>query len=176
MIVRTSRRWPLVALVGIAGVTALAVLGYFNYDVRRAIAVAQGDTAEARVDHYLAAIARGDEAAAISRWGVDAGGYRQELEARRSEVTRALASQPPHSYRIEGIEWWSMCCEPHIIASGRLATGARVTVGTDDARYVFDVFAVEREHVYDGLPPRGWVLRDVYPSGAAPIYNRFPGR
>jgi hypothetical protein len=161
---------------GRAAVTALAGFGYFNYDVRRAIAVAQRDTAEARVELYLAAIERGDEAAAIAAWGVGAGGDRQELEARRAEVTRALASQSPRSYRIEHIEWWSMCCEPHIIASGRLATGARMTVGIDDARYVFDVFADDREHVYDGLPPRGWVLRDVYPSGAAPIYNRFPGR
>jgi hypothetical protein len=164
------------ALVAVVAVTALAVFGYFNYDVRRSIAVAQGDTAEARVERYLAAVSRGDERAALAAWGVDAGAYRDELEARRSEVTRALASQSPRAYRIEHIEWWSMCCEPHIIASGRLATGARMTVGIGDADYVFDVFAMEREDVYDGLPPHGWVLRDVYPSGAAPIYNTFPGR
>ncbi len=178
----TVSRWVKAVVVGISGTAILAVAAfvlYFNYDVRAALASVQRDTPQQRVDTYLTAVLRGDEVAALAAWPTPARGYPPTLAAlaeRRTSVTGALLAARPERYAIDAVEWWSMCCEPHIIDSPKFASGARYTVNVGGTRYRIDAFALNKEAVYDGLPPTDWAIYDVYPLSEKPIYNTWPGR
>ncbi len=175
-------RWLKAAVVGISATAALTVVSfvlYFNYDVRAALASVQGDTPQQRVEAFMAAVLRGDEQSVMGAWPVPPGGFPARVAAltdRRTSVTKALVAAGPQRYSIESVEWWSMCCEPHIIDSPKYASGARYTVNIGGARYRIDAFARNKEAVYDGLPPSQWAIYDVYPVTEAPIYNTWPGR
>lgn len=134
------------------------------------------DTPEARLEDYFEAIARGDADAALLFWKVDPGRKAEELGSRRASVTADLASQRPRSWTVEHAEWWGMCCMPHIVDSRDQAGGARFTVSVDGKPYRFDIIAMDHGGSWEGLPSRGWVLRDVYPVGAPPLYNASSGR
>lgn len=165
-------------MTAVIGVAVVAVFAFFNYDVRSALMSLQRDTPGNRVDSFMTAVIQGDERAAFAAWQIPTNGHGPtiaSLAERRAYVTRSLIARRPRTYVIESVEWWSMCCEPHIIDSSRLASGARYTVDVDGVRYRIDAFAARTEAVYDGLPPSDWAVRDVYPLGERPIYNRWPG-
>jgi hypothetical protein len=141
-----------------------------------------GETPEAKVGAYVNAVARGQVTQALTLWELPTWQLPDETEARlsarRQSVTQQLAGLPVRAqFNILGIQWWSTCCEPHVIPEPRDAGGARLYVQLFDKdgmplRYVFDLFT--REQPYWGAalnyPPRQWVLRDVYPDTQAPLF------
>lgn len=168
-----------VKLAGAFLLPLLVVAGFFSYDVQAAIARLQRDTPEARVEDLMKALVQGDQRAAFAAWRVPDRGHGPTLDAlaqRRSEVVRAILEQRPQRYTVEAVEWWSMCCEPHIISSREWASGARYTIVVDGVRYRVDAFATNKAAVYERLPATGWVVYDMYPAGGKPLYNTFPGR
>ncbi len=145
-----------------------------------------GETPPAKVEAYVAALAHGDEAAALNLWELPSLRDQAQLSAlaeRRGQVTAALlASRRGAAFTIVRTEWWGTCCEPRVIGDARDAGGARMRVQFTNVRgmppvYVFDVFV--RDLPYWGAamdyPLRQWVIRDVYPEGQAPLYWRLTG-
>ena len=164
-----------------AVVAGLVVGGYafLSYDVRYAVATLQRDTPDARVEMLMDAVVSGDERAAFAAWRIPDRGHPPTIDAlkqRRDGVIRTLLARRPASYSVESVEWWSMCCMPHIISEARYASGARYTIDIDGAKYRADVFALDREALLDRLPATRWVLYDVCPIEEKPLYNTFPGR
>ncbi len=145
----------------------------------------RGETPEARIEAYVDAVLRGDEAAALAAWKVPAEDGADEqsnlLRQRRQEVTRTLiAADLDSEYMITRTEWWRTCCEPGVTCDPRSAGGARVRVQFLDqdglpVTYVFDVFHQDGAYwgAAAGYPPRRWALRDVYPRGEEPLYWRW---
>jgi hypothetical protein len=137
------------------------------------------DRAEARVDAYVGAVVRGDEPAALATWELDQKLTHAGVADRRTAVTAALVSAHPTAYHVLTTEWWTTCCDPHLIDGPRNAGLARMTVAIDAAgTYVFDVLARDTAYGGDaeGNPPHHWTLRDVYRSGDRPLFFlRAPG-
>jgi hypothetical protein len=155
----------------------LIVAAFFSYDVQSAILRLQRDTPEARVEQLMSALVEGNERAAFVAWSIPPHGYAAAaLMERRSEVLRSVLARRPRVWSVERVEWWSMCCEPHIIDSPRFASGARYTIDIEGMRYRLDVFAMDHANVFDRLPASGWVVYDMYPADAKPLFNTFPGR
>lgn len=140
-----------------------------------------GETPSAKVDAYVRAVARGDEAAALDLWELPAvdlpNGRSTALRQRRVDVTRGLiAAGIRPDAAIRSIEWWRTCCEPGLIDGPRSAGGARLQVRLVDRSgtaldYVIDVF--DRDGGSSGLRAlltRHWVVRDVYPSDQPPLF------
>lgn len=129
---------------------------------------------EARVAAYLEATARGDETAALAVWQPWTCCIpRPELEARRSDLTRELASvHAGKSQSIRMIEWWRTCCEPGIIKDPAGAGRARIFVHAVDQEgrdhdLVFEVWVKDGAWWGDagGQTRRDWTLREVYRRG-----------
>lgn len=129
---------------------------------------------EDRVAAYLEATARGDEAAALSVWQMwTCCTPRPELEARRADLTRELASlRAGQAFSIGTVEWWRTCCEPGIIKDPSGAGRARIFVRTADQAgrdhdLVFEVWVKDGAWWGDagGQTRRDWTLREVYRRG-----------
>lgn len=127
------------------------------------------------VEAFVEAIARGDEAAAVSLWEIAP--ERTDLLARRQRVLAELqAAGIERRFMVLEIQWWTTCCEPGVTCDPRNAGGARLRVqflGREGKPllYTFDVFT--RKPYWGaaaGYPPRDWVLRDVYPEGDRPLF------
>ena len=131
------------------------------------------DRAEARVDAYLGANMRGDEYTALALWQLDEKVTRAGVPDRRMAVTGVLISARPTAYRVLKTEWWTTCCDPHLVDGPRNAGLARIQVAIDGAdTYVFDVLTHDTVYWGDaaGNPPHNWTLRDVYRSGDRPLF------
>lgn len=166
-------------LVALVVIGVVGFIGYYNTDLRYALQSVQRDTPEQRLESFMSAVVKGDEGAALAAWHVGPHGDAPRIASlaeRRTTVTRALIAQRPKAYRIESVEWWGMCCEPHIMDSARFASGARYTIDIDGARYRVDTYADHHDEVVFGVPPRDWVVRDVYRVEDKPLYNTWPGR
>lgn len=141
------------------------------------------ESPEARVADYVRAVAHGDERAAGAVWKLPSslpGGSIEALRERRRTVTHELATRGLRpTFEVVHTEWWSLCCEPHVVDDPRYAGGARMTVrltAGDGATltYVFDVFTLGGA-CWEGdtfCPSRRWALRDVYPAGEEPLFWR----
>ncbi len=142
-----------------------------------------GETPSAKVDAYVRAVARGDEAAALDLWEPPAvdlpNGRSTALRQQRVDVTRALIAvgiRP--DVAIRSIEWWRTCCEPGLIDGPRDAGGARLRIRLIDRSgvaldYVVEVFDRDGSSSSSGLRAlltRHWVVRDVYPADQQPLY------
>ncbi len=170
------------AVVAIFLALILAVLALLSPPGAAFLERVLGESPDARVAAYVRAVARGDERAAEALWKVPSslpGQSIERLQERRRAVTRELATRNLHpTFEVLQTEWWSLCCEPHVVDDSRCASGARMTVQltADDSStltYVFDVFARGGSCWDDDLRlPRRWVLRDVYPVGAEPLFWR----
>jgi hypothetical protein len=135
-----------------------------------------GETPQAKVGAYVLALALGNKGAALAWWGAP-----DDLSDRRAQVvSELLASGLSPRFSITRIEWWSTCCEPHVIHEPRGAGGARVRVQLYDRQgapllYTFDIFV--SGGAYWGpaanYPLRHWVIRDIYPDGDAPLFWRW---
>ena len=134
-----------------------------------------GQTPQAQITRYLAAIAEGDRGAALALWPTS-DQDNAELLARRESVTEALLAYGPRlEHRILGIEWWRTCCEPGVIDDPTNAGFARVRVavsgeGKPELVYLFDVL-VPGGYWGDaaGNPVRHWAIVDVYREGETPL-------
>jgi len=143
-----------------------------------------GNTPEAQVAVYLAAVAHGDEVAALDTWELGTSELMDstrlpDLQARRQTVTQTLLSRRIRAdFDIRAIEWYAICCMAfHRTDSPGDATGARVFITVHDQTgaallYVVDVF--HRPGRYRGeeanYPRHEWVIRDVYPVDEQPIF------
>jgi len=161
-------------------ITALAVLvilgpGLSCSSGHRLIEQATGQTPQAQIVAYMAAIARGDRQAALAAWTIS-DLSNDSLKARREAMTDALlASGPQIEYRIEEFEWWRTCCEPAVIHDPDQAGGASVRVSIKGRNLP------ETVHIFDilvpggywgeamGNPVRHWTIVDVYPETEAPL-------
>lgn len=158
------------ALLGLAVVAGLFVIFDNDNPVHELLT---NDRAEARVDAYLGAIMRGDEYTALALWQLDEKVTRAGVPDRRMAVTGVLISARPTAYRVLKTEWWTTCCDPHLVDGPRNAGLARIQVAIDGAdTYVFDVLTHDTVYWGDaaGNPPHNWTLRDVYRSGDRPLF------
>ena len=186
---RREGRWSLAgSLVVALGIAFIAFALWLLPDmyapvlgpVNRLVERVSGETPQAKVASYLALVARGDWDGALALWPANER-LGSEYEVRRHSVTTELERLGPElSHRVVKIEWWSTCCEPHIITDSREAGFARLWVevsgGGEARQYVFDVFT---RFGYggrpDGYPVRRWQIVDVYPAGAGPLVWPGPG-
>jgi hypothetical protein len=136
---------------------------------------ALGQTPEAQVRRYLAAVSEGDRQAALFLWPSPTT-PNSALDARRASVTDELLSFGPDlQYQTLDIVWWSTCCEPSVIDDPDKAGGANVRVaihreGQPEAVYLFDVLVPGGYWgAAAGAPIRKWTLVDVYPEEASPL-------
>jgi hypothetical protein len=141
----------------------------------RLIEQVTGQTPQARMTRYLAAIAQGDRQAALELWS-PAGPESPELEVRRQAVTAdLLAYGPGLAYEVVDIEWWRTCCEPAVIDDASQAGGMRVWVRVWGRNlpakvYVFDLLVPGGYWgEASGNPLRTWAIFDIYPEGQAPL-------
>ena len=131
---------------------------------------------ERAVALYVEALRSRDERLALARWTVPPNAS-DALLARRAAVTATLLGTA--TYTVTRIEWWSTCCEPHIISDdqARYAGFARLWVDLDGAAYVFDIHTARRyDYFTDDGRPRSWVVWDVYPAAERPLHFTWPGR
>lgn len=137
---------------------------------------ATGNQPQAQIAAFVQAIVREDRSTAAELWEV--GQPQSELARRRERVIDdLLAAGIRPDYLILGVEWWTTCCEPSVTCDSRNAGGARIRVQFVDKNgsplpYTFDVFVREQPYwgAAAGYPPRGWVIRDVYPHGEEPLF------
>lgn len=173
----------LVTSIALCAIPFLALLG--GNTTAAVVETLTGETPQAKIEQYVHALARGDQAQALALWELPTwqlpNDTLPQLRARRQNVTHELY-QLAHSvkFRIRAVEWWGTCCEPHVIQSPPDAGGARVRVEFMDANqkpriYVFDLFT--REQPYWGAalnyPPRQWMIRDIYPETQTPLFWTF---
>lgn len=134
-----------------------------------------GQTPEAQIRKYLAAVAEGDRQAALDLWGLPALSN-PSMENRRSNITAELVAHGPTlHFQILDVEWWRTCCEPATIEDPGQAGGARVQVllGSQahaDRIYTFDLL-VPGGYWGEaaGNPVRHWSIVDIYPQNALPL-------
>jgi len=182
------RRWIAPALIGLIIVGASCVLLALGLALflspagNAAREWAMGETPDAKIEAYVQAIRRGDRQAALGAWelGSPQQPHYEALEKRRQQVTDELLALGISEFNILDYEWWTTCCEPHVICDARNAGLARVQVQVLDNQanpqsYVVDVLTREQPYWGDamGNPFRRWVIRDVYPAGEEPLYWRW---
>ncbi|HAL61650.1 MAG TPA: hypothetical protein DCP08_04480 [Chloroflexi bacterium] len=185
---RRERLWSLagsvVVVLGVA-FTALGWLGVSTFapvlgPVNRLVERVSGETPQAKVSSYLALVMRGAQDEALALWPANEQ-LGSEYEERRHSVTTTLEELGPElSHRVLKIEWWSTCCEPHIITDSRYAGFARLWVevtGSNESRqYVFDLLVRGGSYwgEMEGYPVRHWQIVDVYPAREKPLWWRWP--
>ena len=132
---RRERRWSLAgSLVVVLGIAFTAFVLWLDPSlfapvlgpVNRLVERVSGETPQAKVSSYLALVARGERDGALALWPANER-LGPEYEKRRHSVTTELGALGPDlSHRVLEIEWWSTCCEPHVITDSREAGFARL--------------------------------------------------
>lgn len=139
----------------------------------------KGETPQAKIIAYLQAIQRNNREVALNLWELEFSQPEQyeALSQRREQVTDELLALEITDFTIFEPEWWTTCCEPHVICGAHNAGGARIQVQVLDDKgmpllYTFDVFTREQPYWGDamGNPPRHWVIRDIYALGQEPLF------
>lgn len=160
-----------IALVSVAILGSSLSCGVSNRFVERL----SGQTPQAQIERFVAAIVDGDRQAAMALW-LPPGTPDGDLETRRELVLDSLLLYGPRiEHRIIDVEWWRTCCEPGVIDDPREAGGAhvRVAIGGPDqpeAVYIFDVLVPGGYWGSAmGNPVRHWTIVDVYPEVEAPL-------
>jgi hypothetical protein len=159
---------------------ALAVLALLGQNTscsssHRLVEQVLGQTPEAQIVSYLAAIAEGDRQRALALWP-EAGTPGAALAARRVSITNELLAYGPRlKHRILDVVWWRTCCEPGVIDDPGEAGAARIRVSVSSgnqlaAVYVFDLLVPGGYWgAAAGYPVRRWDIVDIYPEGADPL-------
>ncbi len=95
-----------------------------------------GNTPEAQIAAYLAAIAHGDEQSALRIWEpavseLMTANHLPDLQARQRTLTHTFITRGIRAeFTVQKIEWWAICCMAyHRIDNSSDATGARVFRG-----------------------------------------------
>jgi hypothetical protein len=115
-----------------------------------AIEKVTGKTPEAKVEKYINAVSGGDKEQALAAWNVPSqdetsvlpAEYYDKLKAQREAITQELITKKiSPNFKIKNIEWWSTCCEPHILDNSRAAGRAKLYVEFIDSKstYIFDL-------------------------------------
>jgi hypothetical protein len=134
---------------------------------------------QARVDDYLRALSARDRDKALALWEIPDRGAPDALGAlrdRRQEVTDALLAVASGSHRVIDVQWWSTCCEPHLVPDKGNASIARIRIAIDGAteqRYTFDVRAAAPDRSLLDEVARRWSIADVYAVGEQPLVLRW---
>lgn len=185
---RKERRWSLAgSVVVVLGIGFLAFALWLFPDmfaavlgpVNRLAERVSGETPQAKASSYLALVARGDRDGALALWPANER-LGLEYEVRRHSITTGLETLGPElSHRVLKIEWWSTCCEPHIITDSPEAGFARLWVevarASEARQYVFDVLVPGGYWGWmEGYPVRHWQIVDVYLVGEEPLVWRWP--
>jgi hypothetical protein len=146
----------------------------------RLLETLMGETPQAKVSSYLELAVSGAREEALALW-LPNEGLGPQYEARRQSATTELEELGAElSHRVQRIEWWSTCCEPHVITDSRNAGFARLWVGVfrDDEpkQYVFDVIGRGAScwPGVEGCAVRRWQIVDVYPTGEEPLVWGWP--
>jgi hypothetical protein len=185
-----SRRRVLRYLLAVIPVLAIAfvVLGCLAVSIATPVLVPAyrlaerliGETPQAKVSSYLELVDSGSREDALGLWPANEG-LGPEYEARRQSVTTELEELGPElSHRVLKTEWWSTCCEPHVITDSRDAGFARLWVevfrGDEPGQYVFDVIGRGAScwPGMEGCAVRRWRILDVHPSGEEPLVWGWP--
>jgi hypothetical protein len=163
--------FTLTALVMLATVRPALSCDTAHYLLEQAL----GQTPEAQVRRYLAAISKEDRQQALSLWPGPAT-PNGALEARRASVTDELLGYGPElQYQVLDIVWWRTCCEPGVIDDPDEAGGANIRVairreGQPEVVYLFDVLVPGGYWgAAAGSSIRKWTLVDAYPEEANPL-------
>ena len=136
-----------------------------------------GDTPQAKISDFIAAINRDDKSAALDYWEIRSTSADAIKTRREIIVNELLQFEDDLMYRVMHIEWWRTCCEPGIVCESRGAGGARYSVQIYNksgwaTTYIFDVFVEGLVYfgAAEGYQPRRWLIRDVYLAGQEPLY------
>jgi hypothetical protein len=185
-----SRRRGFPYLLAVIPVLAIAfvVLGCLAVSVAapvlapayRLVERLMGETPQAKVSSYLELVASGAREEALALWPGNEG-LGAEYEVRRQSATTEFEELGAElSHRVQRIEWWSTCCEPHVITDSRNAGFARLWVevfrGDEPRQYVFDVLGRGAScwPGMEGCAVRRWQIVDVYPTGEEPLVWGWP--
>lgn len=172
---------PVLALASVVlGCLAVSIATPVLAPAYRLVERLMGETPQGKVSSYLELVASGAREEALALWPAD-----ERLgplyEARRQSVTTELEDlEADLSHRVQKTEWWSTCCEPHVITDSRDAGVARLWVevsrGDEPRQYVFDVFGRGAScwPGMEGCAVRRWQILDVYPSGEEPLVWGWP--
>lgn len=146
-----------------------------------------GNTPEVKIENYISAVSNGNKEQALMEWTVlekdrykdkssmlNAEYYSQlnnQLRKTGETITQDLISKKINpTYKIQKVEWWSTCCEPHIIENPRMSGHAKFYVELTDSNKTTSVyiFNLEVPGGYDGGLTshyvRHWVIDDIYPE------------
>jgi hypothetical protein len=112
-----------------------------------------GKTPEAKIEKYINAVSGGDKEQALAAWNIPSQNessvlpaeYYENLKVQRETTTQELiAKKLSSNFKIKNIEWWSTCCEPHVLDNSRAAGRAKLYVELTDSNnakftYIFDL-------------------------------------
>lgn len=112
-----------------------------------------GRTPEVKIESYIRAVSGGDKEQAFAVWNlpemdkssVSSAEYYDNLKKQRETSTQDLiAKKISPEFKIKNVEWWSTCCEPHILDNSRSAGRAKFYVELTDSNsakstYIFDL-------------------------------------
>ena len=172
---------PVLAIAFVVlGCLAVSMAGPVLAPANRLVERLIGETPQAKVSAYLELVASGAREEALALWPADER-LGPEYEARRQSVTTELQDLGADlSHRVLRIEWWSTCCEPHVITDSRDAGFARLWVevsrGDEPRQYVFDVVGRGAScwPGVEGCAVRRWQIVEVYPTGEEPLVWGWP--
>lgn len=142
-----------------------------------------GKTPEAKIENYIKTVSGGNKEKAFAVWDLpkidtssaSSANYYEELKTQRETFTQDLiAKKISPNFKIKDIEWWSTCCEPHVIQNPRAAGRAKFHVELTDSNNTKStyIFNLEVPGGYDGGLTRhyvrDWKITEAYPENGYP--------
>jgi hypothetical protein len=161
-------------IIGIAVVALLAGYLWLTQGAGHTVAEwALGESPQARLRAYVAAVDRGDREAAMALWRSE--GLPGCAERRQQVTGELLAMGPGLEYRVTGVSWWAAwCCDGGEVEDPSLANVVRlhVEIGSPQSPARQCVFEVRARTFLGPQAPgeqrvRLWSLADVFPAESA---------
>lgn len=135
-----------------------------------------GKTPEAKIESYIKAVSGGNKEQAFVVWDIpeinksSADYYKEQKEQRETFTQDLIAKKISSNFKIKNIEWWSTCCEPHVIQNPRMAGRAKFYVELTDSNNIKSIYVFDLE-VPDGYTGgltghhvRDWKITEAYPA------------
>lgn len=133
------------------------------------VEILTGQTPNAQLSRYLAAIAQGDRASALALWQSPHPGDGDMVQRRQVMTEQLLEFGPSLRYQIVDRVWWTTCCMPGITDDPGSAGGVQIkaSLSSREGQEQIYVFCLRVPGTYwgaaGGYRLRRWVLVDVYP-------------